>query len=254
MVDAVARFASPHGRDQFWALNYGLDRVRFVSPVHFGDRIKPTFETVVVTPKDEGYNLLRRCTFHVEGAARPRRRSQSPPSSQRVKPAREDESACSGIQCPGRTPVKIFDHCIDLAVKGWCRSLISQHERIEATVERTTSRPQRLGWRRTRRRERPAVGGPRRRTGGRLRRRLPLRTRIPNVAVPSPSDRSHPCLDRAHKQRIAPMHKANRPRAAAPSQSRAGHLIADVPRKRHSGPTADGDVAFRRGGRSRPRR
>jgi|SRR5882672_2901720 len=71
MVDAVARFASPQGLDQFWGLNYGLDKVRFVSPVHFGDRISPTFETLEVTPKNKGYNVLRRCTFRVEGAERP---------------------------------------------------------------------------------------------------------------------------------------------------------------------------------------
>jgi acyl dehydratase len=67
MVDAVSRLAEPAGRADIWGLNYGLDRVRFISPVHFGDRIESTFEVLEVVPKGPGWKVLRRCTFQVEG-------------------------------------------------------------------------------------------------------------------------------------------------------------------------------------------
>ena len=71
MMDAVARFALRDESSDLWGLNYGLDKVRFVSQVHHGDRIVPTFETLEVTPKGDGYKLLRRCTFTVEGSETP---------------------------------------------------------------------------------------------------------------------------------------------------------------------------------------
>jgi acyl dehydratase len=71
MVDAVARFAAGAEADLMWGLNYGLDRVRFVNQVHHGDRILPTFETLEVIAKGEGFKILRRCTFTVEGSDSP---------------------------------------------------------------------------------------------------------------------------------------------------------------------------------------
>ncbi|WP_020099832.1 hypothetical protein [Mycobacterium sp. 360MFTsu5.1] len=67
MVDAAARLASPTDADIMWGLNYGLDRVRFIRPVHFGQKVLSTFETLVVEPKDKGYKILRRCVFTAEG-------------------------------------------------------------------------------------------------------------------------------------------------------------------------------------------
>ncbi len=71
MLDATARFALGDSVHEMWGLNYGLDKVRFVSQVHRGDRIIPSFETVEVVPKHPGYKLLRRCTFTVEGHSTP---------------------------------------------------------------------------------------------------------------------------------------------------------------------------------------
>ncbi|MET8977923.1 hypothetical protein ABZX85_20120 [Streptomyces sp. NPDC004539] len=71
MVDAVSRLSTSTDSTATWALNYGLDRVRFISPVHLGQRILPTFEVLDVVPKDGGYKVLRRCTFQVEGAETP---------------------------------------------------------------------------------------------------------------------------------------------------------------------------------------
>lgn len=71
LLDALARFAGLSDDETSWGLNYGLDRVRFVSQMYFGDRIIPQFEIIDVKPKGEGYLILRRCTLIVEGAARP---------------------------------------------------------------------------------------------------------------------------------------------------------------------------------------
>jgi acyl dehydratase len=71
LLDPVLQFALRENRGEMWGLNYGLDKVRFVSQVHIGDRVLPTFETLAIEPKDEGFKVLRRCTFTVEGAERP---------------------------------------------------------------------------------------------------------------------------------------------------------------------------------------
>ncbi|MGI5328723.1 hypothetical protein [Actinomadura nitritigenes] len=71
MLDAAARLAAPTTASTMWGLNYGLDRVRFIAPVHLGQRVLSTYETLAVEPKDNGYKVLRRCTFTVEGQDRP---------------------------------------------------------------------------------------------------------------------------------------------------------------------------------------
>lgn len=67
MVDAASKLATPGRSETMWGLNYGLDRVRFIKPVHIGQRVLSTFETVAVEPKDQGYKVLRRCVFTVDG-------------------------------------------------------------------------------------------------------------------------------------------------------------------------------------------
>ncbi|MFD0685993.1 hypothetical protein [Actinomadura fibrosa] len=71
MLDAAAKLASPASSSTMWGLNYGLDRVRFIAPVHMGQRVLSTYEILAVEPKDNGYKVLRRCTFTVEGQDRP---------------------------------------------------------------------------------------------------------------------------------------------------------------------------------------
>jgi acyl dehydratase len=71
MVDAAARLAAPAGDDTMWGLNYGLDRVRFIQPVHLVQTVLSTFETLAVEPKDKGYKVLRRCVFTVVGQDEP---------------------------------------------------------------------------------------------------------------------------------------------------------------------------------------
>jgi len=63
LVDAVHRINNPADHSMMWALNYGLDRVRFVTPVHVGDLLKPMFEILAVEKKAPGVKTLRRCSF-----------------------------------------------------------------------------------------------------------------------------------------------------------------------------------------------
>lgn len=51
--------------------NYGLDRVRFVSPIRCEDRIRLTGTIAQVKPKGEGFLLRTDCTVEVEGRDRP---------------------------------------------------------------------------------------------------------------------------------------------------------------------------------------
>jgi hypothetical protein len=51
--------------------NYGLDRVRFVSPVSAGQKIRVRGTVGAVTPKGNGFLILCQCTVEVEGHARP---------------------------------------------------------------------------------------------------------------------------------------------------------------------------------------
>jgi len=53
------------------AWNYGLDRVRFVSPVRAGQKIRVKGTVGAVRPKDSGFLILSRCAVEVEGRERP---------------------------------------------------------------------------------------------------------------------------------------------------------------------------------------
>jgi acyl dehydratase len=52
-------------------LNYGLDRVRFITPVYAGDKIRVQGQVSEVKPKDEGYIVAKSCEIELEDAARP---------------------------------------------------------------------------------------------------------------------------------------------------------------------------------------
>jgi acyl-coenzyme A thioesterase PaaI-like protein len=67
MMNAVLHL---EGEDAFgW--NYGLDRVRFVSTIRAGERIRLTGEIAEVRPKDGGYLVRQDCVVEVEGSERP---------------------------------------------------------------------------------------------------------------------------------------------------------------------------------------
>jgi hypothetical protein len=72
LLDAVARFASPSAmRRPGIGYNYGLDRVRFTSPIRIGDRVRSRFEVTDVSRRGNGYITRRHCELTVEGAGRP---------------------------------------------------------------------------------------------------------------------------------------------------------------------------------------
>jgi acetyltransferase len=51
--------------------NYGLDRVRFVSPVRAGDRLRVRGRVGTVEPRGNGYLLLIHCTVEIDGQSKP---------------------------------------------------------------------------------------------------------------------------------------------------------------------------------------
>ncbi len=53
------------------AVNYGLNKVRFITPVPVGSRLRGTTELVEVTELDGGAQLLFRTTIELEGAPKP---------------------------------------------------------------------------------------------------------------------------------------------------------------------------------------
>jgi len=71
LLDPILRMAVGESARVQWGLNYGLDRVRFVSPIHVGDTVLSRFETVEVQPKDLGFKVLRHCELTVEGQDHP---------------------------------------------------------------------------------------------------------------------------------------------------------------------------------------
>ncbi len=71
LLDAVATLARPFDPMTTYGYNYGLDRVRFVSPIMIGDEVHSHFEVLDVIPKDTGWLVSRRCVLTVAGAEKP---------------------------------------------------------------------------------------------------------------------------------------------------------------------------------------
>jgi acyl dehydratase len=58
--------------DAATGLNYGLDKVRFITPVKAGARVRTRANLVAVEPQDGGRVLLKlNCTLEIEGEAKP---------------------------------------------------------------------------------------------------------------------------------------------------------------------------------------
>ena len=54
------------------ALNYGLDRVPFVTPVRAGARVRGQLAIASAEPQEDGRTLLKvKCTLEIEGEPRP---------------------------------------------------------------------------------------------------------------------------------------------------------------------------------------
>lgn len=52
-------------------VNYGFDKVRFISPVPVGSKIRARSEIVSATPKDSTIQLKRKMTVEIDGQTKP---------------------------------------------------------------------------------------------------------------------------------------------------------------------------------------
>lgn len=71
LLDHLANGALSIDDPSWTGLNYGLDRVRFVSPVRLGDRLRLAGSIRSVAPKGEAWVIALDCTIEVEGRERP---------------------------------------------------------------------------------------------------------------------------------------------------------------------------------------
>jgi len=53
------------------SVNYGLDKVRFLSPVKAGSNLRGSFKLLEVTPSKEGYKIKNELTIEIEGEEKP---------------------------------------------------------------------------------------------------------------------------------------------------------------------------------------
>jgi acyl dehydratase len=71
LLDAVHKMAYRVDPAECYAFNYGLNLVRFPSPMFIGDRIVPTLEVRSVRRRGNGFLVVLACELQVEGAAKP---------------------------------------------------------------------------------------------------------------------------------------------------------------------------------------
>lgn len=71
LLDAMLVLVRPFDPATLYAYNYGLDRVRWISPVMIGDSLESRFDCVDVTEKNDGWLVRRLATVTVTGANRP---------------------------------------------------------------------------------------------------------------------------------------------------------------------------------------
>ncbi len=68
LTDAVLR---PHLEGAVMAINYGLDRVRFITPVKVGSRIRARVKLAEVKPIENGVQLKTESTIEIDGVDKP---------------------------------------------------------------------------------------------------------------------------------------------------------------------------------------
>ena len=71
LLDAMSELARPFDPATTYAYNYGLDRVRWTSPVRIGDQLQSRFECTGVDPKGIGWLVRWSCTVTVLGSQKP---------------------------------------------------------------------------------------------------------------------------------------------------------------------------------------
>jgi acyl dehydratase len=71
MLDYLGHRVMRPDPDLYWEYNYGLDRVRFPSPLISGTPMTLTYEVVSAEPKDKGLLMKYRATVVSAGATKP---------------------------------------------------------------------------------------------------------------------------------------------------------------------------------------
>jgi acyl dehydratase len=72
LLSAFARDALPQIEDRKMGINYGFDRVRFMTPVKSGARLRGRFTLEEITERAEKLVMFRyRVSVEIEGAAKP---------------------------------------------------------------------------------------------------------------------------------------------------------------------------------------
>lgn len=71
LVAALSMEAGIAPKDTIAAFNYGLDKVRFLTPVKAGSKVRLRVALAELTPKDQGILAKYICTMEIEGAPKP---------------------------------------------------------------------------------------------------------------------------------------------------------------------------------------
>jgi hypothetical protein len=71
LLDAMLTMVRPVDPKTAFGLNYGLNYVRWISPAFIGEELRPRFECLEVTSKDDGWRVTYRCTVTVDDRPRP---------------------------------------------------------------------------------------------------------------------------------------------------------------------------------------
>jgi len=72
LLSAMAAQVLPTVQGQKSGVNYGINNLRFISPVHSGKRVRGHFHLKNVSPKNKGsYQLIMEVTIEIEDEAKP---------------------------------------------------------------------------------------------------------------------------------------------------------------------------------------
>lgn len=71
LTPLTAPVLAPYLEGAVMAINYGLDKVRFITPVRVGSRIRARVRLVEVKPIENGVQAKNETTIEIEGSERP---------------------------------------------------------------------------------------------------------------------------------------------------------------------------------------
>jgi len=71
MLSAMAEESVPRVEGLIHSVNYGFERIRFISPVHAGNRIRGRFELIAITVGSAEITQTMKVTIEIEGGDKP---------------------------------------------------------------------------------------------------------------------------------------------------------------------------------------